>query len=113
MPEDTTIGVKLKNDKRRYVEKKLKSIKRMIVPVLRRNDVIKAGLFGSIARGDDKKGSDIDILIKFKGRKSLFDLAGLEIEVEKKIGRKVDILTYSSINPLLRDRIFKEEVAIL
>lgn len=95
------------------MEKRLKKLRRIIIPVLRRNDVIKAGLFGSAARGEDKRKSDIDILIKFKGRKSLFDLASLEIELEKKMGRRVDILTYNSVNPLLKDRIFKEEIAIL
>lgn len=102
----------MKNNKM-SIEKKLKEIKKIIVPVLRRNDVMKAGLFGSVARGEDKRKSDIDVLIKFKGRKSLFDLAGLEIELEKKTGRKIDILTYNSVNPLLRDRILKEEIAIL
>ena len=91
----------------------LGEIKKIIVPVLKRNDVVKAGIFGSFARGEAKKKSDIDILIKFKGRKSLFDLAGLEIELEGKTGKKVDLLTYNSIHPLLKERILKEEVHIL
>ncbi len=73
---------KMKNNKI-SMEKKLKELRKIIIPVLRRNDVIKAGLFGSVARGEDKRKSDIDILIEFKGRKSLFDLASLEIELEK------------------------------
>lgn len=52
-------------------------------------------------------------MIKFKGRKSLLDLARLEINLEKKTGRKVDVLTYDSIHPLLKERILKEEVVIL
>ena len=91
----------------------LGEIKKIIVPVLKRNNVVKAGIFGSFARGEAKKKSDIDILIKFKGRKSLFDLAGLEIELEGKTGKKVDLLTYNSIHPLLKERILKEEVHIL
>ena len=91
----------------------LGEIKKIIVPVLKQNNVVKAGIFGSFARGEAKKKSDIDILIKFKGRKSLFDLAGLEIELEGKTGKKVDLLTYNSIHPLLKERILKEEVHIL
>lgn len=89
-------------------------IKRVIVPILRKNGVIKAGIFGSYARGDETKKSDVDILIKVKAKKfSLFDLAGLEIELEEKLGKKVDLLTYNSIHPLLKKRILKEEVPVL
>lgn len=91
----------------------IRKIKKIIVPILKRNDVVKAGIFGSYARGEARKNSDIDILIKFKGRKSLFDLARVEIELEKKIGRKADVLTYNSIHPLLKERILKDEVEII
>lgn len=91
----------------------IKKIKRVAVPILKRNDVVKAGIFGSYARGKAKKGSDVDMLIKFRGKKSLFDLTGLKIELEGKLGKRVDILTYKSIHPLLRERILKEEERIL
>ena len=91
----------------------IKKLKKIIIPILKRNDVVKAGIFGSYARGEAKKRSDIDILIKFKGRKSLFDLAGVEIELEKKLGKKADVLTYKSIHPLLKERILREEVRII
>jgi len=92
---------------------KFKEIEGRIIPVLRKHDVVRAGLFGSFARGDVKKRSDVDILVEFNGRKSLLDLAGLEIELENKLERKVDVLTYNSIHPLLRKRIMKEEVRII
>ncbi|MCK5299964.1 MAG: nucleotidyltransferase family protein [Candidatus Aenigmarchaeota archaeon] len=94
-------------------ETELLKVKRKILPVLLRNDVVHAGIFGSFVRGEQKKNSDIDILVEFKGRKSLFDLAGLEIELEDLLGIKVDLLTYNSIHPLLKDRIIKEEIAVL
>jgi len=64
-------------------------------------------------RGEQKEGSDIDILIEFKGNKSLLDLAGLKIELEETLHRKVDVLTYNSLHPLLKDRILKEQKVIL
>ncbi len=63
--------------------------------------------------GSKKKSSDIDILIKFKEGKSLLDLARLELILEKKLGRKVDLVTYDSLHPLIKDRILKEEVKVL
>ena len=91
----------------------LASIKRKIIPILKKNHVVRAGIFGSYARGDVKKKSDVDILIRFKGRKSLFDLAGLKIELEEKLNKKVDVLTYRSIHPFIKNNILKEEVPIL
>ena len=93
--------------------KRIMEIERKMVPILKKHGVAKAGLFGSIVRGDSKRGSDIDILIEFRGRKSLLDLAGLEIELEKKLKKKVDVLTYNSIHSMLRERIMKEEVKVL
>ena len=89
------------------------NLKKKIIPILKRNNVVKAGIFGSFARGEAKKGSDIDILIEVKAKKfSLLDLIRLEMELEKKLRRKVDLLTYKSIHPLLKNRIFSEEVRI-
>jgi predicted nucleotidyltransferase len=93
--------------------KNLKEIEKMIIPILKRNDVVRAGIFGSFVRGEARKKSDIDILIKFKGRKSLLDLIGLKLELEKKLGRKVDVVEYSAIHPLIRDKVFKEQVRVL
>ena len=68
---------------------RIEKIKSEILPVLRKYDVKRASLFGSIARGEETEKSDIDILVEFEGRKSLLDLAGLKIELEEKLKRKV------------------------
>ena len=91
----------------------IEDIKKRILPVLRRYDVVRAAIFGSFVRGDYKDGSDIDILVEFKGEKSLLDLAGLKISLEELLGMKVDVLTYNSLHPLLKDRILNEQEVIL
>ena len=88
-------------------------IKERVVHVLRENGVRRAALFGSMVTGEDSSSSDVDMLVEFEGKKSLLDLAGLKLELEELLGRKVDVLTYGSLNPLLRDRILKEQVVIL
>jgi predicted nucleotidyltransferase len=87
--------------------------RRMVEPVFRRYDVVKAGLFGSMARGESTEDSDVDILVEFKGDKSLLDLAGLKLDIEEVLGRRVDVLTYGSIHPLLRDRILSEQKVLI
>jgi predicted nucleotidyltransferase len=84
-----------------------------ILKVLKQSGVKKASLFGSFAKGNASTSSDIDLLVEFKGKKSLLDLAGLKIELEEMLGRKVDVLTYNSIHPLLKEKILSEQRIIL
>ncbi|HLC78737.1 MAG TPA: nucleotidyltransferase family protein [Candidatus Nanoarchaeia archaeon] len=89
----------------------INKIKSKIVKILKKNGVVKAGIFGSYARGEQKKNSDVDILIEFND--SLLKLVRLEREIKEKLGKRVDLLTYGGIHPLLRERILKEEVKII
>jgi uncharacterized protein len=94
--------------------REFKEIKTKIIPILKQSGVKRAGIFGSYARGEQTKNSDIDILIEVKGRKfSLFDLSGLELELERKLRKKVDLLTYKGIDPYLKKKILEEEVKII
>jgi len=95
------------------MDMEIEDIKYKIIPILKRYDVKRAALFGSFVRGEQREDSDIDILVEFKDGKSLLDLAGLKIELEEALGRKVDVLTYNSLHPLLRDKILQEQKVIL
>jgi hypothetical protein len=90
----------------------LAEIESRVAPVLKKYRVARAAIFGSYARGEATENSDIDILIEFEGDRSLLDLAGLKIELEEALGKKVDVLTYKSLDPLLRDRILSEQKLI-
>ena len=92
----------------------IKEIKNKINPILKKNGVKKAAIFGSYARGEQKKRSDVDILIEYqKNDKSLLDLVGLEIKLKEKLNKKVDLITYDSLHPLLRESILKDQKIIL
>jgi len=91
----------------------IEEIRRKILPVLKKYDVARAAIFGSFVRGENREGSDIDILVEFKGEKSLLDLAGLKIALEELLKIKVDVLTYNSLHPLLKERILNEQEVIL
>ncbi len=95
------------------MNEQVKEIREKIIGVLRKHGVKRASLFGSIVRGELSDESDIDILIEFEGRKSLLDLAGLKIELEDMMKRGVDVITYNSLHPLLKERILREQEAIL
>jgi uncharacterized protein len=91
----------------------MQAVREKIIDILRRNDVKRASFFGSIVRGELTEGSDIDILVEFEGKKSLLDLAHLKNELEDTINRRVDVLTYKSLHPRLKDRILAEQVQII
>jgi hypothetical protein len=88
-------------------------LKSKILRILRKHHVRRAGIFGSFARGEQKKKSDVDILVEAPSGTGLFGLARLELDLESATGRKVDLLTYRSIHPLLKRRILSEEVSLL
>lgn len=90
----------------------IQTIKTKITPILQDQGAVKAGIFGSYATGEAKKDSDVDLLVEFNNRKSLFDLVGVKFELEKVLKKKVDLLTYKSIHPLLKDIILNEQKVI-
>jgi predicted nucleotidyltransferase len=86
--------------------------KNKLIDICRGNDVIKASLFGSMARGESTADSDVDLLVEFNKRKSLLAMVALERKISSAIGRKVDLLTEGALSPYLRDRILHEAKVI-
>lgn len=94
------------------INKALIKIQPKIVKLLKKEGIKKAGIFGSYARGDQKKNSDIDIVIK-PTKNMGFKFAGLEIELSKKLGKKVDLVSYNGLSPHLKDKILHQEIRII
>jgi predicted nucleotidyltransferase len=65
-------------------------------------------VFGSVLRGDDQEGSDLDLLVDPAPRTSLLDVAGLQMEIEQIVGIKVDLLTPRALPLKFRDRVLAE-----
>lgn len=93
--------------------KNIKTIKERVVPILKQQGVRRAGLFGSTARGEMSDTSDVDILVELDKDKSLLDFIHLQHELEDALGRKVDLVEYASIKPMIRDQILREQQPIL
>jgi len=90
----------------------IKKIKPKIIRILRKNKIKRAGIFGSYARGEAKKNSDIDIIIE-PTKDMGFKFAGLEIQLTKALKKKVDLVSYNGISPHLKDKILSQEVRII
>jgi uncharacterized protein len=65
-------------------------------------------LFGSALHGKDHKGSDIDLLVDPLPQTTLFDLGGLQVELEKLLGRMVDVLTPADLPKKFRAQVLEE-----
>lgn len=82
-------------------------------PVFRAHGVVRASVFGSVARGDASERSDVDFLVVFEDGRSLLDLSALRIELNDVLDREVDVATPGSLHPRLKDRILSERVRIV
>lgn len=83
------------------------------MPILKKYGVKKASLFGSVVRENQTESSDIDLLVELPETASLLELANLKLDLEDILKRKVDVLTFDSLHPLLKDRILDEQQAVL
>jgi uncharacterized protein len=71
--------------------------------------VKRIGLFGSYVRGEQKRGSDVDLLVEFeKGTKTFDNYMGAKFFLEDLLGRRVDLVISESVKPLIRPHIMKE-----
>lgn len=90
-----------------------REIAQKVKPILEEQGVRRAALFGSYGRGDAKENSDVDMLIEYENdNKSLFDFVDLKFNLEKILKKKVDLLTYNSVHPLLKNVILGEQKVI-
>jgi hypothetical protein len=83
-----------------------------ILAIAARHGAANVRLFGSVARGDDSETSDVDLLVSMEKNRSLYDLIGLQQDVQKILNRKVDVLTDKSINSYLQTKILQEAVLL-
>jgi len=69
-------------------------------------------VFGSALRGDDREGSDIGILVDALPGATLFDLGGLQVELEEILGVRVDLLTPGDLSRHVRERVLAEAMPV-
>ena len=83
-----------------------------VLEVAQRHGVTSIMVFGSVARGEESAESDIDLLVTIGPKVSSWFPAGLILELEQLLGRHINIVTESGLNPLLREQVLNEAVAL-
>ena len=69
-------------------------------------------LFGSVARGEAGPNSDLDFLVDLEPGRSLLDLGGLLMDLQRLLDRKVDVVTEAGLRPRIRPRVLREARAL-
>ncbi|MBW2185592.1 MAG: nucleotidyltransferase family protein [Deltaproteobacteria bacterium] len=91
---------------------KIKRDKEAIIAISNRYHAVNVRVFGSVARGDDHQGSDVDLLVDFQPGTTLFDHVALQEELSIRLGRKVDVVSARALNKHLRSNILREAVEL-
>ena len=89
----------------------LSNHRQTIREIVARHAARNARVFGSVARGDDSGGSDLDGLVDPLPGATLFDLGALQIELEEALGLCVDLLTPGDLPAAFRERVLREALA--
>jgi uncharacterized protein len=92
--------------------KALNQYREAIRRIIARGRLRNPRVFGSAVRGDDKDGSDLDLLVDAEPGTTLFDLGGLQVELEELLGVPVDLLTPQDLPPRVRERVLREAAPV-
>jgi hypothetical protein len=94
------------------IQARLKEKRVEILRIAARHGAQNVRIFGSVARGDARPDSDLDVLVDMEPGRSLFDMGGLLVDLESLLGCKVDVVTERGLRQRLRDRVLSEAVPL-
>ncbi len=83
-----------------------------ILQIAARHGARNVRVFGSVARGEADERSDIDFLVEMEGRRSLFDLGGLLVDLQDLLGQDVDVITPGGLRERMRERVLREAISL-
>ena len=105
---------KLLFKRKEAVNKEINNIKSKIVGILKKHKVTRAGIVGSYARGEQKKNSDLDIVVNIEDKNmSLLGFIALNRLLEESLRKKVDLVEYQAIRSRIKENLLKDEVRII
>ena len=83
-----------------------------IFEIARRYGASEVRLFGSVARGDARESSDIDLIVRFERGRSLLDHGGLVMDLRDLLGTKVDVIDEEAMRPRFRQHVMREAIPL-
>ena len=83
-----------------------------ILALALRHGAANVRVFGSLARGEGREDSDLDLLVTLGEGRSLLDLVGLKQDLEDLVHRPVDVITDRALSPYIRERVLSEAITL-
>jgi len=94
------------------IDETLKEKRNQILTIAKRYGAGKVRIFGSIARDEGKRDSDLDILVELEPGRSLLDIIAIKQDLEDLLDCKVDVVTEASLSPYIRDEVLSQVVSL-
>lgn len=94
------------------VEERLQAKRQEVLRVAAKHGARNVRVFGSVARGEADAESDIDFPVELEPGRTLFDLGGLQYELEQLLGCRVDVVTERGLKARIRDRVLQEAMLL-
>lgn len=94
------------------IDELLKAYRTDILRLAERHGARNVRVFGSVARGDARPESDVDLLVDLEEGRSLLDHAQLQVDLELLLNRKVDVVSARGLRPRIRDRVLRDAVPL-
>ncbi|UCG42496.1 MAG: nucleotidyltransferase family protein [candidate division WOR-3 bacterium] len=83
-----------------------------ILRIARSHGARRVRVFGSVARGEDRDGSDLDIVVDLEPGRDLLDIVAIKQDLEKLLGRHVDVVTEQALSSYVRDEVLREAAVL-
>ena len=90
----------------------LQTKRKKILQIAARHGARKVRIFGSVSRGEARRGSDIDFLVEMDEGRSLLDHAALILDLERLLKRPVDVASERGLRPPVRKEVLKDAIAL-
>ena len=94
------------------IDETLKEKRNQILTIAMQYGAGKVRIFGSIARGEGKRDSDLDILVELESGRSLLDIIAIKQDLEDLLDCKVDVVTEAALSPYIRDEVLSQVVSL-
>ena len=94
------------------IDKALKEKRDQILTIAGQYGARNVRIFGSIARGEGKRASDLDVLVELDPGRSLLDIIAIKQDLEDLLNIKVDVVTEAAVSPYIRDEVLRQAISL-
>jgi hypothetical protein len=94
------------------IDKTLREKRDQILAIAKQHGARNVRVFGSLARGEGKRDSDLDVLLELEPGRSLLDIVAIKQDLEDLLNTKVDVVTETAVSPYIRDQILRQAISL-